>query len=58
MRFADNAEQPVSELMTKENLVTVNEGVDMAEASRLLHKFRIEKLLRSTQHTNVLVLLL
>ncbi|MEC8086854.1 MAG: IMP dehydrogenase [Pseudomonadota bacterium] len=45
VRFADNAEQPVSELMTKENLVTVNEGVDMAEARRLLHKFRIEKLL-------------
>lgn len=45
VRFADNANQPVSELMTKDNLVTVTEGVDMAEARRLLHKFRIEKLL-------------
>ena len=45
VRFADRADQPVSELMTKENLVTVEEGVDMAEARRLLHKYRIEKLL-------------
>lgn len=45
VRFADNANQPVSELMTKENLVTVSEGVEMSEARRLLHKFRIEKLL-------------
>ncbi len=45
VRFADNPEQPVRELMTHENLVTVRDGVDMAEARRLLHKYRIEKLL-------------
>jgi IMP dehydrogenase len=45
VRFADNPDQPVSELMTKENLVTVRDNVDRAEAKRLLHKFRIEKLL-------------
>jgi IMP dehydrogenase len=45
VRFADQPNQPVSELMTHEDLVTVNEGVDMDEARRLLHKFRIEKLL-------------
>jgi IMP dehydrogenase len=45
VRFADKPDQPVSELMTKENLVTVNESVDMDEARRLLHQFRIEKLL-------------
>ena len=45
VRFADNAEQPVRELMTRENLVTVRDGVDMDEARRLLHKHRIEKLL-------------
>ena len=45
VRFAtDNAEQ-VSTLMTRENLVTVREGIDMEEAKRLLHKYRIEKLL-------------
>lgn len=45
VRFADNPNQPVSELMTQGDLVTVEEGVDMAEARRLLHKHRIEKLL-------------
>ncbi len=45
VRFASNPIQPVRELMTHENLVTVREGVDKAEAKRLLHKYRIEKLL-------------
>jgi len=45
VRFATNTAQPVSELMTKERLITVREGVDQAEAKRLLHQFRIEKLL-------------
>jgi IMP dehydrogenase len=50
VRFADRPGQPVSELMTRENLVTVNEGIDMDEARRLLHKFRIEKLLVVDEH--------
>ena len=45
VRFADDPAQPVRELMTRENLVTVEGGVEMAEARRLLHAFRIEKLL-------------
>ena len=45
VRFAENLQQPVAELMTKENLVTVPEGVDLEEARRLLHQHRIEKLL-------------
>jgi IMP dehydrogenase len=45
VRFATDPLQPVSELMTRDNLATVREGVDMAEAKRLLHKRRIEKLL-------------
>ena len=45
VRFAENMQQPVSELMTKEGLVTVSEGVGPEEARRLLHKHRIEKLL-------------
>ncbi len=45
VRFATNPEQPVRELMTKERLVTVREGVEQAEAKRLLHQHRIEKLL-------------
>ncbi len=45
VRFASNLQQPVSELMTREKLVTVREGVGMEEAKRLLHSHRIEKLL-------------
>ncbi len=45
VRFASDANQPVSELMTRENLVTVREGVAPQEAKRLLHQHRIEKLL-------------
>ena len=44
VRFATDARQKVSELMTKERLVTVREGVDQEEAKRLLHQHRIEKL--------------
>lgn len=45
VRFADVLDQPVSELMTRENLVTVRDGVSQDEARRLLHQHRIEKLL-------------
>ncbi|MET0180213.1 MAG: IMP dehydrogenase [Novosphingobium sp.] len=45
VRFADNPGQPVSELMTRENLATVRPGVSQDDARRLLHARRIEKLL-------------
>ena len=45
VRFADDPDQPVSELMTHDNLITVKEGVEQDEAKRLLHQHRIEKLL-------------
>jgi IMP dehydrogenase len=45
VRFATDRQQKVSELMTKDRLVTVREGVGQDEAKRLLHQNRIEKLL-------------
>jgi IMP dehydrogenase len=45
VRFATDTRQKVSELMTKEGLVTVRENVGQDEAKRLLHQNRIEKLL-------------
>ncbi len=45
VRFATNLNQPVSELMTRDNLVTVKGAVDPQEAKRLLHQHRIERLL-------------
>ena len=50
VRFASNPNQPVSELMTKDRLITVREGVTQDEARRLLHQFRIEKLLVVDDH--------
>src|SRR4029453_5749472 len=45
VRFAENSKQPVRELMTRENLATVPIGTTEAEARRILHQRRIEKLL-------------
>ena len=45
VRFATNHNTPISELMTRDKLITVKTGVDKAEAMRLLHQHRIEKLL-------------
>ena len=45
VRFADDPRQPVAELMTRDKLVTVRENVAREEAKRLLHQYRIEKLL-------------
>ena len=45
VRFATHFDQPVSELMTKERLVTVKRSVTQDEAKKLLHQNRIEKLI-------------
>jgi len=45
VRFATDRRQKVSELMTRDGLVTVRESVGQDEAKRLLHQHRIEKLL-------------
>ncbi|GJE59728.1 IMP dehydrogenase [Methylobacterium trifolii] len=50
VRFATNPGQPVSELMTRDRLITVREGVTQDEAKHLLHQFRIEKLLVVDDH--------
>jgi len=44
VRFASNMRQPVSELMTRDKLVTVTDSVGREEAKKLLHQHRIEKL--------------
>lgn len=45
VRFAENPQQPVKELMTTDNLATVPLGTGQEEARRMLHQRRIEKLL-------------
>jgi len=45
LRFERNLDQPVSNVMTKDNLVTVSVGTTLEEAERILQQHRIEKLL-------------
>ncbi len=45
MRFEGDANVPASAIMTRENLITVAEGVDQAEARELLRKHKIERLI-------------
>ena len=45
LRFETNFARPIKEVMTAEDLVTVNPGTSLEEAKVLLHQHRIEKLL-------------
>jgi IMP dehydrogenase len=45
LRFETDMEKKVGEVMTKDRLVTVTEGISLEESKKLLHKHRIEKLL-------------
>ncbi len=45
LRFEDRYHLPISDVMTKDNLITVPVGTTLEEAEKILHKHRIEKLL-------------
>lgn len=45
LRFQDNMKTPISEIMTKENLITTTKGTDLKRATELLKNNKIEKLL-------------
>ncbi|MCH7549884.1 MAG: IMP dehydrogenase [Candidatus Krumholzibacteriota bacterium] len=44
LRFIEDVNRPIREVMTSEGLVTAREGITMPEAKKLLHEHRIEKL--------------
>lgn len=50
LRFHDNMHTPISEVMTKDHLITTRKGNDLKEASELLRKYKIEKLLVVDDH--------
>jgi IMP dehydrogenase len=45
LRFVSRTDIPISDVMTKENLITVPVGTTLEQAERILHKHRVEKLL-------------
>ena len=53
LRFETNVEQKVSDVMTKENLITVDEGISLEESKKVLHRHKIEKLLVVDQEYNL-----
>jgi IMP dehydrogenase len=44
LRFEKNMRRPVSEVMTRDNLITAPKGTDLKKAERILQQFKIEKL--------------
>ncbi len=52
LRFETNLNQLISEVMTKDNLITAPVGTSLNEAKILLHKNRIEKLLVVDENNN------
>jgi IMP dehydrogenase len=53
LRFETNLEETVENVMTKENLVTVKEGINLEESKKILHKHKIEKLLVVDKNFNL-----
>jgi len=53
LRFETRFELPISEVMTRENLITVPVGTTLEEAERILHRHRVEKLLVVDEQYNL-----
>jgi IMP dehydrogenase len=50
LRFETRHDLPISQVMTKENLITVPVGTTLEEAEKILHQHRVEKLLVVDEH--------
>lgn len=57
LRFVINEDLTISEVMTKENLVTVPQGISLESSKKLLHDHRIEKLLVVDEQYNLVGLI-
>ena len=53
LRFEADVQQPISEVMTQENLITVPMGTTLDQAKEILHRHRVEKLLVVDQDFNL-----
>lgn len=50
LRFESRFDLPISDVMTKDNLITVPVGTTLDEAEEILHRHRVEKLLVVDDH--------
>src|SRR5207342_2535228 len=50
LRFETRTDVPISEVMTKDNLITVPVGTTLEQAEEILHRHRVEKLLVVDDH--------
>src|ERR1044071_1609284 len=57
LRFETRLDLPISEVMTKENLITVPVGTTLNEAKAILHTHRVEKLLVVDENYRLKVLI-
>ncbi len=57
MRFETDFSKKISDVMTRENLITGPPGITLEEARKLLHKNRIEKLLVVDEQNNLVGLI-
>jgi IMP dehydrogenase len=53
LRFENRFDLPISDVMTKENLITVPVGTTLEDAQAILHRHRVEKLLVVDKHFNL-----
>jgi IMP dehydrogenase len=53
LRFETRYDLPISDVMTKKDLITVPVGTTLEEAQKILHKHRVEKLLVVDEHYNL-----
>ena len=53
LRFHGDVQRPISEVMTRENLITVPIGTTLDQAKEILHRHRVEKLLVVDQDFNL-----
>lgn len=57
LRFERDAERPIAEVMTRDNLITTNEFVSFEKAAEILQKHRIEKLPVVDEHNRLVGLI-
>jgi len=57
LRFETTMDQPISELMTTENLITAPEGTTLEKAKEILHRYKIEKLPVVDDHNTLIGLI-